>query len=289
MWSTSTRSGTIPRRLTAAWTPRSATAAGRSWLAVCSHLLAETPLPSSRPRSPPRRCGPCVPARPLPRLAAVPVHRAAEPGRSAEPSASRRPRRRRAGRPRPRRRGRLIVGSPSSWSSRRQPRRSRARQRAPPGALHALGPPRGEVSGGVAHTWSTPQLAGGHMRPGDHAPPERADRVPAAVASRSLTATCGGTCSPHRRGRASTTRPPTPSTTTGAPADRCAVRRSSIPRSRAAREMRASEPSEAQPSDQAAARFWRSAGPRPERAVIESSISATSRAIRWATSSSASL
>jgi hypothetical protein len=30
--------------------------------------------------------------------------------------------------------------------------------------IHALGPPRAEVSGGVAHTWSDPHLAGG--RPG---------------------------------------------------------------------------------------------------------------------------
>ncbi|HTU27823.1 MAG TPA: hypothetical protein VMF07_00465 [Solirubrobacteraceae bacterium] len=129
--------------------------------AVCSHLLGEAPLAELETAIGASAVRACVPARSLPQLVTVPDPPPAEtaPSAHAEPGPIRRERRL------PRRRGRLIRGLAAilvvAAAAAVIPMLASGHHRR----VHALGPPRREVSGGVAHTWSDPQLAGGRSGP----------------------------------------------------------------------------------------------------------------------------
>ncbi|HEY3773848.1 MAG TPA: hypothetical protein VGL69_12680 [Solirubrobacteraceae bacterium] len=131
--------------------------------AVCSHLLAEAPLAELETAIGASALRACVPARPLPLVVMVTDPPAAPPAPSAEPEPA--PGRAVRGRRLPRRHGRLIRGLAAiivvAAAAATIPMLASGHHRR----IHALGPPRHEVSGGVAHTWSNPQLAGGRAGP----------------------------------------------------------------------------------------------------------------------------
>jgi hypothetical protein len=133
---------------------------------VCSHLLAEGPLADIETAigaSALRACGPTLS---LARDAAAPTAPEPETARETdpdlrEPSPLERDRRWR----RPRRHAVLLralaVLVLAAAATAVIPMLASGHHRR----IHALGPPRSEVSGGVAHTWSNPQIAGGRGGP----------------------------------------------------------------------------------------------------------------------------
>jgi hypothetical protein len=135
--------------------------------AVCSHLLAEAPLAELETAIGASAVRACVPARPLAQDEAAAEPPAPEPEPEGEGEGALEPRSAKwSQRPgRPSRRGVLVRALAAlvvvAAAAAIIPMLASGHHRR----IHALGPPRHEVSGGVAHTWSNPQLAGGRAGP----------------------------------------------------------------------------------------------------------------------------